>query len=249
MPRRIIFVSVAVTAIALSTTAGGLALFGAEESSPTAYSAETASTAAPIAPGAAITSSLARLNDTEIASAAFVSPPPGADARGLPWLRVLVHVTAMRDGLDIRPQWMADLLQGGVLELSGAGQNQRETLGGATFDALLPGGRVVADIGGGIGDVVRGQKFSLASNADAAADVAAALKRNGLEPVSVKIRRVLGPAPEVIAFSPDVGAALRARYKQIVAAASSARRRCTRGTTSNSAMLAGRRPCAPRRRS
>lgn len=211
--RRKGILTVAVAAVgALSLSAGAFAVFGARSDgsvTPIDYGRPTSSASARSGDlNSALSQALKNMNGSSILDASLGDAPAGANSRGLPWLRVEVALPALREGLDIRPQWDADLLEGAVLDSAGTATQQRETLGGSTFDGRLPDGRLIADIGGGLGDVVQGQTFDPVDDASISDRVAAVLESYGLREAVLEIEHPLGAAPMVVATTSDPSAIL-----------------------------------------
>ena len=212
--------------IALAVSAGALiavpALSGAFGNSsvtstkiqPISYTPLTRQALQARTPESALTQAVGNVGTTKIASARIGRPPPGSTAGGRPWLYATVRVPKMSDGLDIEPMWEADLLEGAVVEESGTSQNVTGDFGGATFDAILPDGTKVTDASGGLGDVVRGQQFSNASDATTRAAIDAALKSAGLTPIRIDVFHPLDTAVAVIASTSN-GQKSATSYTQI----------------------------------
>jgi len=166
-------------------------------------------------PEGALASVMGHADASDVLAAAIGSPPSGWARANLPWLHFTVRVPAMKEGLDIEPQWQADLIEGAVADLSGANADQAQNLGGSVVSAQLPDGTVVSDIGGGIGDVVHGQAFSSANDATLRAYVGQVLAEYGLDAVEVSTVRAFGVAPSVVAIAHDVSA-FAPQYKGFV---------------------------------
>jgi hypothetical protein len=183
---------------------------------PTRYSSSIskANTRA-ASPNAALAAVLGRAQRAEIVSAKFGAAPADAITRGLPWLNVTLKVPAVADGLDVLPQWVADLVEGDTAEGIGGASNVRAIIGGATFSAALPDGSVVPDLGGGIGDVATGQAFSDQPNGQVRSDLTQKLASLGLTPIRIDVVHALTAAPAVIAQANDVPTAL-GQYNKIV---------------------------------
>lgn len=153
-----------------------------------------------------------QMGRTSVVSASITAPPAGPqrDARGsLPWLDATVAIPALRDGMEIESLWQADLIEGAVAEQSGTATDLAKDFGGSTFDGQLPDGSVVSDIGGGMGDIVRGQVFSggTASTASITNKIDHVLRDHQLTPISVTVYRPLTAAPAIIASTSDPAAA------------------------------------------
>jgi hypothetical protein len=115
----------------------------------------------------------------------------------------------MADGLDVEPMWEADLIEGVVVDRSGTSHNVHDQFGGSTFDAILPDGTIIPNEDGGLGDVVRGQKFSTAPESAVRAAILSSLRDVGLTPKAVSVLRPWGPAPAVVASTADPAATLK----------------------------------------
>ncbi|HET9116174.1 MAG TPA: hypothetical protein VJR24_00975 [Gemmatimonadaceae bacterium] len=154
-------------------------------------------------PSAVLAAAVKQVPDDTIASASIVAPPAGAANPNLPWLHVAVRVPSLQNGLDVRPMWIADLVQGELAEGIGTSSDLHAGLEGSTFDAVLPDGTIVPDESGGMGDVVRGQTFSTGTASQVSSAIAAKLQGLGLKPVSIDVVAIPDAAPEVVAIAPD----------------------------------------------
>lgn len=190
---------------ALVVAATGEALIGNQSppSQPMAYAPiGNGEAGAPAAVGLQV--ALGDMGKTDVASVAIDHPPVGViPPSSAPWMYATVLASSTANGLDIAPLWQADLIEGVVADRATSSNDVIDGISGATFKAQLPDGSLV-DVGSGIGDVAHGQQFSHASSHSVALAVADALRAEGLTPVSVKVFRPDGPAPEVIASTTDV---------------------------------------------
>lgn len=193
-----------VCAAAAGTTLLATASGGASPGpSPIAFGAIGKSSSGGGDPAAVLAKAVSQVPDNTIASASITKPPAGVANPNLPWLHVAVRVSSLQNGLDVRPMWIADLVQGELAEGIGASADLHAGLEGSTFDAVLPDGSVVPDESGGMGDVARGQAFSTESAPQVAAEITAKLQGLGLKPVSVGAVAIPDVAPEVVAIAPD----------------------------------------------
>ena len=154
-------------------------------------------------PSSVLADAVSRIGNGAIASASLGAPPAGVQTsrQSLPWLHAIVHVPALANGAEIRALWVADLVEGVVAESEGTSSNMHDSFGGSTFDGQLPNGTLLADIGGGMGDIVRGQSFLKQDQNDSStvSGLGTTLRSDGLTPVSVGVLRPIGGAPYVIA--------------------------------------------------
>jgi hypothetical protein len=130
----------------------------------------------------------------------------GPRPRKGPWLHFVVAAPA-RDERVARPEWEADLVEGAVSDALEASTG--ETIADSRMDLRLPGGDVVEDASGGMGQIAPGQNFTNASDADVKADLGAQLVRYGLTPVSIDVLHADQPAPAVVATTTDARRAAR----------------------------------------
>jgi hypothetical protein len=175
---------------------------------PIAFAPVTADRPAPIPPAAALRQARIRMPGgavTRISVGHAPAGPPSVERVALPWIYATVKVPSLRFGLDVEPLWEADLLEGATVERSGVFPDAHDDLGGATFVALLPGGRVVQDEGAGIGDVALGQRFAAGSDSRIVSSLHAVLAGAGLRVAWIRVLHPLGPAPAVsaVATNPD----------------------------------------------
>jgi hypothetical protein len=127
-------------------------------------------------------------------------PRPG------PWLHFVVSAPA-QDERVTRPEWEADLVEGAVSDALAATTGQ--TIADSRMDLRLPGGTVVKDASGGMGEIASGQDFRDASDATIKADLKAELARHDLSPLSIDVLRADQPAPAVVAVTRDARQAAR----------------------------------------
>jgi hypothetical protein len=162
-----------------------------------------------VTPSSAIQDTLARLGGSGVVSAGVGTPPagaaPGKGQARIPWLYATVRIPAFRGGLDIEPLWEADILQGAVVELSGTSPDLALDIGGSSFIGQLPDGSLTQDLGGGMGDIARGQQFQSSSSTDSmiSSNITGALARFGLKKTALTILHPMGAAPAVIASTDD----------------------------------------------
>lgn len=196
-------------AFAQATASGAPAeLRPADATRPVAFAPVSGAPATTVKPSTALENVLARMDSPAIASARIDQAPPDVQrvdpARAdLPWFYATVRVPAMSDGLEVRPLWEADLLQGVVAEHAGPSDNLRADFGGSTLRALMPDGTAVEDAGGGMGDVARGQEFSTAPDDAVGTALRSELHDLGLRPISIHVLRPSGPAPAVVISAAD----------------------------------------------
>lgn len=205
----------------LAAVVGALALFGSGTLAwgligggaapttvvPIRYAAPTNRQVEPMPAPAALQDVMSSFRGGAVVSARVGEAPPDSGAGTLPWLYAIVQVPGMENGLDIEPMWEADLLEGALVDRVGSSQNVRDDFGGATFSAVLPNGSVVPNASGGLGDVVRDQEFSTASDADVKSSVAQALNEAGLTLLETMVLHPWGSAPAVIASASNLPAA------------------------------------------
>jgi hypothetical protein len=141
---------------------------------------------------------LTRLDPGVIVSARLGQAPSAQDWQGR-WLYATLNVPKVADGLEIEPEWEADLAQGAVAEAVASGADLADAVVGSTFDARLPDGTTVPGIGGGAGEIATHQVFSDATDAEITASLEATLRGYGLMPIQITVLRPLGPAPRVVA--------------------------------------------------
>jgi hypothetical protein len=211
--RHLIYVLAVFAALGAGASAFAVSRFHADappKVEPIAFAPPASSPLARVPAREGLSQAMARFGGSAIAAAHIGSAPAEAATRGdLPWLYASVRVPSLRDGLDIEPMWEADLVEGAVADRVGTAKNIRDDFGGSTFDAVLPDGTRFPDQSGGLGDVTHGQGFSDASNASVEARVRLAIKAAGLEPISVKVLRPLGPAPVVVVGADDAATAAK----------------------------------------
>jgi len=132
--------------------------------------------------------------------------PRGPRPRKGPWLHFVVAAPA-RDERVARPEWEADLIEGAVSDALEASTG--DVIADSRMDLRLPGGEVVKDASGGMGQIAPGQDFTNASDAEVKASLGAQLARYGLAPVSIDVLHADQPAPAVVATTGDAGRAAR----------------------------------------
>jgi hypothetical protein len=151
----------AVTVEALEFPAGRVA---ASRSRPMTFVPSTSPPAAPLAPRAALRAVAASMAGSQIASARIGTPPSGAPSSSsksaVPALYVTAKIPSLSNGEDVEPLWEADVLEGAVVELAGSSKSLENDVGWVRFSGRLPDGTFVPNVGGGMGDVARGQQFA-----------------------------------------------------------------------------------------
>lgn len=203
MRRRNRFLCLLVLALGAGGITTALATGGSGHTiQPVAYAPTTAISVPPQSPAAALTAIVARLGAKNIVKEALGGAPSGVTNNGT-WLHLTVAVPSLQDGLDVEPMWEGDLLEGAVAEASGTAANLHNDMAGSTLDAVLPNGTTIPDESGGMGDVVRGQVFSHASDNSVRASLQTALAALGLNPISIRILHPNSPAPAVVASTSD----------------------------------------------
>ena len=143
---------------------------------------------------------------------ASIGRRPSTNSRPGIWLHFQTAVGAV-DQAAIRPQWEADLIEGAVADALAA--TDGEHVAGSTIDWLLPDGRVLPNMGGGMGDVVPGQMFSDLAAGAIKLTLKQRLAQAGLEPTSIEVLHADQPAPAVVATTNDPRSAARAAASTI----------------------------------
>ncbi len=213
---RLIIPSLVLLACAASGTAYALTSSGdshrLSKVIPTSYSRIHQSrglSSNPVSFAEAVQQAYANMPGSSVQSITVGQPPAGPPATqraGMPWIYAKVSIPAATGAGWTEPLWQADLIEGAAVERAGVNADAYNDLGGATFDGVLPDGTVVSNIGGGIGDVARGQVFSTASDESIRTAITSAAQSLGLTVVSVTIFHALDPAPAVVVRSSDLAA-------------------------------------------
>ncbi len=209
MKRRFVVLAITSTAVivfAVVLTRVGSSSATPAQGQPMQYAPQSSTSPVPISPEAALWSALASLNSNVIVRASLGAAPTGSTDKTIPWFYATVAAPSLSGGADIEPLWEADLVQGAIAELSGSGNDLRDSIGGSTLDVSLPTGTVVNDVSGGMGDVIRGQMFEDPSNAELAKTVRSVLSQYGLNLVSLKTLKAPTSAPEIVASTSDPAA-------------------------------------------
>ncbi len=198
-------VSVGACLIALACAGGAIAWIARSTGEPSQFASTTDAVAIPaLPPAASLKAAVARLDGHHIVTASIAQPPSFAEDVGDgAWVQATVEIPALRDGLDIEPLWEADLAEGVVAEQSATSSNLRDAVAGSTFIAVLPDGKSLGRIGGGMGDVARGQVFDHQPDAVIRASIERQLARHGLKPLSIEILHPLDAAVAVVARADD----------------------------------------------
>jgi hypothetical protein len=205
--RAIAFGTIALGVLVVGTSLA-LAVEPPPPSSPVAFVPSVRATNTAVTPIEALSSAVAAIGPTAVASATVGGPPAGPPQQnraGMPWLYESVRVPSLENGEQILPLWEADLIEGATVERSGSSADIYDDFGGATFEAVLPDGTTVTNVASGLGDIARGQQFadSAKSEAQIESEAHASLQRFGLSAVSVRVLHALGDAVSVIATTTD----------------------------------------------
>jgi type IV secretory pathway VirB2 component (pilin) len=168
----------------------------------------------PMAPNAALQRVLHSLKGdpgNAIVSARIAKHGPPGTKLAVPALSVRAKIPSGHDGESTEALWQANLLTGAVVELAGSSPWLEDDIGYINYTAQVPNGKVVRDLGGGMGaDAARGQRF--AGSNDTAAEVRDYIERHasrlGLTVDSVTVFHALGAAPAVVLTVPSVQKAI-----------------------------------------
>jgi hypothetical protein len=138
-------------------------------------------------------------------------PTEGAPASApLPdgiWVNGTVAIPAS-GAAAVRPVWEANLVIAALRDRVHAGGASPDVIG-SQISGELPDGRVLPNIGGGIGNVAFLQAFSTASPGEAVRDVRRNAATLGLRIDSIDVLTPLQAAPAVVATTHDVAGLIR----------------------------------------
>ena len=211
-----LLVGAGATAAAVALASGG----AVSSSGPEAFVSTTSSAAEPISASSALSQVKASMAGSDVASAQIGAPPSdmpsSATSAAVPALYVTVKIPSLENGDTVEPFWEADLLQGAVVELAGSSASLKNDIGYVGFSGQLPDGTVIPNLGGGMGDIARGEQFAGSNDSDAAVrnaiDQAAAA--HGFTVDSVSVFHVNGTAPAVVLTAPDISS-VAANYQTL----------------------------------
>ena len=208
---------------AAAAMAGGLGATSATTGStgPMAFVSTTTSATQPLPAASAVDQAAAAMATADVVSSQATVPSdivsaqagsPPADAQplpgspALPALYITVKIPSLENGEAVEPLWEADLLEGAAVELAGSSASLEADVGYIYFDGKLPHGTVIPDIGGGMGDIARGQQFAGSQDSDLTIEdsIDSTVAAYGLTLDNLTIYHVLGTAPAVIVTEPDI---------------------------------------------
>jgi hypothetical protein len=164
-------------------------------------------------PGEILAAVLARMNSKAIADGTITGPPNGfqpTDDANVPvpgyfadgrWARLTVLATALTPEATTRPIWEANLVAGALRDAMHA--NGLPRLISSQVSVALPNGRIIKDVGGGVGDVAFDQTFSSAPSQSITSLIQSAATQLGLTVDSIKIVNAVQPAPAVVVTTSD----------------------------------------------
>lgn len=132
--------------------------------------------------------------DSDIFLDLHLGTPP--DDRNIPnsWLYATVKVSSMDDSATQLPRWEASLAEGVIAEKLATSRVVSDAILGSSITAVMPDGST-ADLGGGIGYVLVGQKFDDSADSVVIDDIQAKLTAAG---VSAEQVRVLHPQDNAV---------------------------------------------------
>lgn len=167
----------------------------------------------PTEPSAILNEILARYGGQAVLESKLGGPPHGwsatedpnapvpARVRGGRWLYTTVAANSLAAS-SVRPLWEANLVAGALRdELWLAGVEGDLIV--SKVSVRLPSGRLVENVGGGIGIVAFGQSFSDASSLSIETSIRAAANALGLDVLSVSVLRPLQAAPAIVVSTDD----------------------------------------------
>jgi hypothetical protein len=179
--------------------------------------------AAPPTPAAILSRVLERLRSRRIVSGVVTGAPAGfrptedpsipapSYFNGGKWAHILVHGSSATPVGTTRPIWEANLAVGALRDEFHA--NGLARLISSQVSVELPDGRVLRDIGGGVGNVVFGQTFATDATPTIEARIRDAAADEGLHVDSIDVLTPMDPAPAVVVTTTDpkkFGAAVEA---------------------------------------
>jgi hypothetical protein len=131
-------------------------------------------------------------------------------------LYVTERIPRDKHGATVESSWEADLLAGALMELSSRFNSLQRDIGYVDYRGQLPDRTLDPDIGGGMGNIARGQQFVGANDADAAIrnSIERVASRFGLTVDSVTIFHALGAAPAVVLTTPNISTTV-AKYQSL----------------------------------
>jgi hypothetical protein len=166
------------------------------------------------APADLVKDIVARYGGLSILEARFGQPPPGwgegsdssqvvpEEYRSGKWLYLTVAADNPAAG-SMRPIWEAHLVAGALRDELHATDAANGDLIAARVSLRLPSGRVVENVGSGLGNVAFNQGFSPANSASIERQVRAATHALGLEVRSLAVLHPLQAAPAVVVTTTD----------------------------------------------
>lgn len=172
---------------------------------------------AALTPEGALRKAVAMLRSRRIVAARLGERPAWAErvATPGPWVYMTVRADAAHGPLTIRPIWEADLAVGAARD--DVAVNGTGTIENASYALALPDGTVLAEAGGGMGNVVAGQRFSAENAARVRPEIAERVATADLRLVELDIRSGMQLAPAVVATTSDPAGFVRRAAETVTA--------------------------------
>ena len=147
-------------------------------------------------PTDALNAVLSRYGGRSVVEAGIGQPPDIEGARSGTYLDFTVTIPGMDERAN-RSLWEADLVQGAVADALALGGGTAVV--GSSISLKLPDGTIRTNMGGGMGDIVTGQKFESPDDGALIDTLTSKLSKFQLNPLSIEILHANQPAPAVVA--------------------------------------------------